>query len=320
MSREESEAAARGHSRCAPRVGRIVCASPSPRRRGRAGDHRGESGSRGRLRWSASSWQSPPLHDSGSVRRRQSPTAQFAILPPNGTAFAPDADTVAVAPDGRSVVFAAGGSDAPWQLWLRSVDGLNVRPLAGTEGARRPFWSGDGKSIGFFADGKLKRVDAGGGPVRTLADVDAISSTGRNVEQRGNHPFRPKLRTTHCAHLRQWRRIDRGHECEGRRDGGAQQPLLPSGRSSFPLLGGDWSQYTCRLLRVPRRWRTRPSRRDRITRTVRRTWVPALHERQGAHGASLSMPSMGRSSANRCRWRCPWTLVALSFPPRRRER
>ena len=119
------------------------------------------------------------------------PTAQFAILPPNGTAFAPDPDTVAVAPDGRSVVFAAGGSDAPWQLWLRSIDGLNVRPLAGTEGARLPFWSGDGKSIGFFADGKLKRVDAGGGPVRTLADVDANLPLGGTWNSEGIILFAP---------------------------------------------------------------------------------------------------------------------------------
>ena len=118
-------------------------------------------------------------------------TAQFAIMPPNGTAFAPDADTVAVAPDGRSVVFAAGGSDAPWQLWLRSIDGLNVRPLAGTEGSRLPFWSGDGKSIGFFADGKLKRVDAGGGPVRTLADVDGNLPLGGTWNSEGIILFAP---------------------------------------------------------------------------------------------------------------------------------
>ena len=119
------------------------------------------------------------------------PTAQFAILPPDGTAFAPDADTVAVAPDGRSLVFAAGGSDAPWQLWLRSIDGLNVRPLAGTEGARLPFWSGDSKSIGFFADGKLKRVDAGGGPVRTLADVDGTFPLGGTWNSEGIILFAP---------------------------------------------------------------------------------------------------------------------------------
>ena len=121
------------------------------------------------------------------------PTAQFAILPPNGTAFAPNAYTVAVAPDGRSVVFAAGSPDAPWQLWLRSIDGLNVRPLAGTEGAHLPFWSGDGKSIGFFADGKLKRVDAGGGPVRPLADVDATFPLGGTWSREGIILFAPNF-------------------------------------------------------------------------------------------------------------------------------
>ena len=143
-----------------------------------AGDHRGESGSA----WSlAVVGLVAAIAVATRLWQRETPsapTAQFAILPPDGTAFAPDADTVAVAPDGRSVVFAAGSSDAPWQLWLRSIDGLNVRPLAGTEGARLPFWSGDGKSIGFFADGKLKRVDAGGGPVRTLADLEGTFPLG----------------------------------------------------------------------------------------------------------------------------------------------
>jgi len=119
------------------------------------------------------------------------PTAQFAILPPDGTAFAPDPDTVTVAPDGRSVVFAAGGPDAPWQLWLRSIDGLNVRPLAGTEGAHLPFWSGDSKSIGFFADGKLKRVDAGGGPVRPVADVEGTLPLGGTWNSEGIILFAP---------------------------------------------------------------------------------------------------------------------------------
>ncbi|HKH70702.1 MAG TPA: protein kinase, partial [Vicinamibacterales bacterium] len=121
------------------------------------------------------------------------PTAQFAILPPNGTALAPVAETVAVAPDGQSVVFAAGGSDAPWQLWWRSMDGLNVRPLAGTEGARIPFWSGDSKSIGFYADGKLKRVEIGGGPARTLADVDSTIPLGGTWNSEGIILFTPSF-------------------------------------------------------------------------------------------------------------------------------
>jgi len=128
------------------------------------------------------------LHETPSV-----PTAQFAILAPNDTALAPDANTVAVAPDGESVVFGAGGSDAPWQLWWRSMDGLNVRPLAGTEGARMPFWSGDSKSIGFYADGKLKRVEVGGGPVRTLADVDSTIPLGGAWNSEGIILFAPSF-------------------------------------------------------------------------------------------------------------------------------
>jgi len=128
------------------------------------------------------------LHETPSV-----PTAQFAILAPNDTALAPDANTVAVAPDGESFVFGAGGSDAPWQLWWRSMDGLNVRPLAGTEGARMPFWSGDSKSIGFYADGKLKRVEVGGGPVRTLADVDSTIPLGGAWNSEGIILFAPSF-------------------------------------------------------------------------------------------------------------------------------
>src|SRR5262249_32104349 len=42
---------------------------------------------------------------------------------------------------------------------------------AGTEGGGQPFWSPDGGSLGFFAGGKLKRVDLAGGPARVLADA-----------------------------------------------------------------------------------------------------------------------------------------------------
>jgi hypothetical protein len=173
------------------------------------------------------------------------PTAQFAILPPNGTALAPDADTVAVAPDGRSLVFAAGGSDAPWQLWLRSIDGLRGRAPALLVRRRQVHrllcrWQIETRGCWRRTGSHTRRCGR-------------ESPTGRNVEQRGDHPFRPRLRTTHCAHPRQWRRIDRGHDVEGRRIAGTQRPLLPSGRSSLPLLGVDWSQHTCRLLRFSRR-------------------------------------------------------------------
>jgi hypothetical protein len=55
------------------------------------------------------------------------------------------------------------------RLWLRPMDSETMTPLAGTEGARFPFWSPDGRSIGFFAHAKLKAVDVISGAVEVLA-------------------------------------------------------------------------------------------------------------------------------------------------------
>jgi Tol biopolymer transport system component len=81
----------------------------------------------------------------------------------------------AISPDGTRVAFVAsseGDADAG-QIWIRDLNSLTARPLAGTNGARYPFWSPDGKFIGFFAERKLKRIDAQGAPPITLADARA---------------------------------------------------------------------------------------------------------------------------------------------------
>jgi Tol biopolymer transport system component len=56
-------------------------------------------------------------------------------------------------------------------VWVRSLDSLTARALTGTDGARSPFWSADGKSIAFFAQDKLKRIDPNGGVPEVLANV-----------------------------------------------------------------------------------------------------------------------------------------------------
>ena len=76
----------------------------------------------------------------------------------------------AVAPDGRRLAF-VGIAEGRSQLWLRPFDVDQPRPLPGTDGASLPFWSPDGRSIGFFADGQLKRLDVEGGAVRSLASA-----------------------------------------------------------------------------------------------------------------------------------------------------
>ena len=76
----------------------------------------------------------------------------------------------AMAPNGRHIVFVASLGGAP-RLWLRSLAGTAVTPLAGTDDASYPFWSADSRSIGFFASGKLRRIDIAGGPPVVLADA-----------------------------------------------------------------------------------------------------------------------------------------------------
>jgi len=78
---------------------------------------------------------------------------------------------LAVSPDGRRLAFVSAPSGGKRALWVRPLDGLSAQPLDGTENADFPFWSPDSRSIGFFADGKLKRIDAGGGPAISLCDA-----------------------------------------------------------------------------------------------------------------------------------------------------
>jgi len=76
----------------------------------------------------------------------------------------------AISPDGRRLVFVASG-DGGQRLWQRPLDAVTALPLEGTEGAEHPFWSPDSRAIGFFASGKLKRMDIAGGPPQIVADA-----------------------------------------------------------------------------------------------------------------------------------------------------
>jgi Tol biopolymer transport system component len=77
----------------------------------------------------------------------------------------------AVSPDGLSIAFNARDSAGKSLLWVRPLDSAAARPLAGTEDAMYPFWSPDSRFLGFFAGGKLKRIEATGGPAIVLADA-----------------------------------------------------------------------------------------------------------------------------------------------------
>ena len=76
--------------------------------------------------------------------------------------------SLAISPDGRTIAFVATADDRA-RLWLRSLESGASRPIAGTDGAEFPFWSPDSRAVGFFADGRLRRVDVDGGSVQTIA-------------------------------------------------------------------------------------------------------------------------------------------------------
>ena len=72
-----------------------------------------------------------------------------------------------------SVAFTAATANQPQMIWVRSLDADVSHALPGTETGDGPFWSPDGKSIGFFTNDKLKRIDLATGSVSTLADAPA---------------------------------------------------------------------------------------------------------------------------------------------------
>jgi Tol biopolymer transport system component len=79
----------------------------------------------------------------------------------------------AISPDGRRLAFTASQKKAGPRLYVRTLDTLNAEAIAGTDGAKQPFWSPDSQSLAYFAQGKLMRVGIGGSPVEVCEARDA---------------------------------------------------------------------------------------------------------------------------------------------------
>ena len=93
---------------------------------------------------------------------------RFSISAPEKTTLT---NTIVISPDGRQVAFTATSADGKRLLWIRALDSLTPQMLAGTEGAYFPFWAPDSGHLGFFAAGKLKKVEVSGAPPQVVADA-----------------------------------------------------------------------------------------------------------------------------------------------------
>jgi eukaryotic-like serine/threonine-protein kinase len=95
---------------------------------------------------------------------------RFAVSLPPGQRLDLEA-AVAISPDGTHLVYGAGPNNRDTQLYIRAMDGLEFRPIPGTQGGGNPFFSSDGQWIGFTTLGKLFKVSLSGGAPVNLSDI-----------------------------------------------------------------------------------------------------------------------------------------------------
>jgi eukaryotic-like serine/threonine-protein kinase len=173
----------------APPLDALPPAAPSPTRKGRT-------------RWLAAGLGVVALL--AGMLLLESKRRQAAVQPggiqsqgtPPVPVYAPTGETLtgsfALSPRGTRLALATGGAPPEQgRIWLRSLQGLDARPLPGTEGAAMPFWSPDEQAVGFFAQGKLKTIDLASEKVATVAD--AVRGRGGSWNKDGVILFAPSL-------------------------------------------------------------------------------------------------------------------------------
>jgi eukaryotic-like serine/threonine-protein kinase len=125
------------------------------------------------------------------------PVLVASILAPDSVyvhSYGQGAGPPVISPDGRAVLFLGVTPDGIARVYVRSLDENVTRALDGTANAQYPFWSPDGKYVGFFASGKIKKIDAGGGSPVTVCD--AINPRGATWSSSGSILFSPDYQTT----------------------------------------------------------------------------------------------------------------------------
>jgi eukaryotic-like serine/threonine-protein kinase len=150
-----------GGSQVAAAASVVAVAPPAPVRRQRAW-----------LPWSLAALATVTAASLAAVVLTQAPEPRriirFDVPNPEGVF---NVGAPRLSPDGRYLAFNATEPTGNTRIWLRQLNSLTAQPLAGTEGAARPFWSPDSRFIGFMADGKLKKIEVTGGPAQKICDA-----------------------------------------------------------------------------------------------------------------------------------------------------
>ena len=176
-------------------------------------------------------------------------------------------EPLALSPDGSRLVYTASTGDQP-MLYLRPLDQYEASVIPGTEGAANPFFSPDGQSVGFFAEGQLKTVRLSGGlPTRLAAAPYAFGATWG---EDGQIIFSPALNSG------LWRVSEGGGEAERLTqpdfaDAGyahVEPQHLPDGRSVLFMVWGPFDAAVLSLDTM--RW-------EEILSTNEASYVPTGH-------------------------------------------
>jgi serine/threonine-protein kinase len=128
--------------------------------------------------WRTSSSLLPPQHELVQLSAELSQGTTLDSFRAEG------GSQLALSPDGTRIVVIEHYTASNYRLAVRRLDESEFTPLSGTEGANMPFFSPDDRWIGFFADGKLKKISVGGGSAVTLCD--APDPKGANWSDDGN--------------------------------------------------------------------------------------------------------------------------------------
>ena len=126
---------------------------------------------------------------SSAIRPAPEGLTRFTWILPQGTTLF---SAPVVSPDGQRICWVGLSASAGSRLFVRDLSSTDAMPIPGSEGARHPFWSPDGRAIGFFARGRLHRIAVDGGPPIVLAE--AADARGGTWSPSGVIVFAPSYR------------------------------------------------------------------------------------------------------------------------------